>query len=247
LVVDDNARLRALWIEVLEEAGYRAIGSEDGLSAADLIRDLFPDLILLDLRMPRASGWDFLENVRANPRWHTIPVVLVSAHLEEGPDLAGDSGLLSYAFEVRGQRFLVVDGRGPDAAQSRRVSGAQARWGLCHHRSQCACRRGRLGGEDIASHRGTRRARRDRSGRLLRSAERFAGALPCLGVLQAAKDILVGDVDHRVVGQPGDEGDSEPKAKLARPPQMEVRAGEVRIVKSLERSVSVLSVAKEPS
>ena len=93
LVVDDNARLRALWIEVLEEAGYRAIGSEDGLAAGDLIRDLFPDLILLDLRMPRASGWDFLENVRANPRWHTIPVVIVSAHLEEGPDLAGDSGL----------------------------------------------------------------------------------------------------------------------------------------------------------
>ena len=93
LVVDDNARLRALWIEVLEEAGYKAVGSEDGLAAADLIRDLFPDMILLDLRMPRASGWDFLENVRANPRWHTIPVVIVSAHLEEGPDLAADSGL----------------------------------------------------------------------------------------------------------------------------------------------------------
>jgi CheY-like chemotaxis protein len=93
LVVDDNARLRSLWIEVLEEAGYAAVGSEDGLAAAELIRDLFPDLILLDLRMPRASGWDFLENVRANPKWHTIPVVIVSAHLDEGPDLAADSGL----------------------------------------------------------------------------------------------------------------------------------------------------------
>jgi CheY-like chemotaxis protein len=78
---------------VLEEVGYRAVGSEDGPAAADLIRDLFPDLILLDLRMPRASGWDFLEKVRTNPRWHTIPVVLVTAHLEVGPDLAGDSGL----------------------------------------------------------------------------------------------------------------------------------------------------------
>ena len=93
LVVDDNARLRALWIEVLEEAGYRAIGSEDGLAAGDLIRDLFPDLILLDLRMPRASGWDFLENLRVSPQWHTIPVVIVSAHLEEGPDIASDAGL----------------------------------------------------------------------------------------------------------------------------------------------------------
>ena len=93
LVVDDNARLRSLWIEVLEGAGYAAVGSEDGLSAAELIRDLFPDLILLDLRMPRASGWDFLENVRQNPKWQSIPVVIVSAHLDEGPDLAADSGL----------------------------------------------------------------------------------------------------------------------------------------------------------
>jgi chemosensory pili system protein ChpA (sensor histidine kinase/response regulator) len=93
LVVDDNARLRNLWLEVLEEAGYAAVGSEDGLAAGELIRDLFPDMILLDLRMPRASGWDFLENVRANPKWQQIPVVIISAHLEEGPDLAKDSGL----------------------------------------------------------------------------------------------------------------------------------------------------------
>ena len=93
LVVDDNARLRTLWIEVLEEAGYAAVGSEDGMAAAELIRDLFPDLILLDLRMPRASGWDFLENLRANARWKDIPVVIVSAHLDEGPDLASDAGL----------------------------------------------------------------------------------------------------------------------------------------------------------
>ena len=93
LVVDDNTRLRNLWLEVLEAAGYAAVGSEDGLAAAELIRDLLPDLILLDLRMPRASGWDFLENVRVNPKWQTIPVVIVSAHLDEGPDLAADSGL----------------------------------------------------------------------------------------------------------------------------------------------------------
>lgn len=92
LVVDDNSRLRSLWIEILEEAGYRAVGSEDGLMAAELIRDLLPDLILLDLRMPRASGWDFLENVQANPRLHAIPVIIVSAHLDEGPDL-DDTGL----------------------------------------------------------------------------------------------------------------------------------------------------------
>lgn len=93
LVVDDNARLRNLWIEVLEDAGYAAVGSEDGLAAAELIRDLFPDLILLDLRMPRASGWDFLENIRANPKWRDIPVMIVSAHLDEGPAPVAGEGL----------------------------------------------------------------------------------------------------------------------------------------------------------
>ena len=92
LVVDDNARLRALWIEVLEEAGYRAIGSEDGLAAGDLMRDLFPDLILLDLRMPRASGWDFSRTSAPTPGGTRSPGDRVRAS-EEGPDLAGDSGL----------------------------------------------------------------------------------------------------------------------------------------------------------
>ena len=39
LVVDDNARLCALWVAVLEKVGYQAVGSEDGPAAADLIRD----------------------------------------------------------------------------------------------------------------------------------------------------------------------------------------------------------------
>ncbi len=91
LVADDNARLRALWVEVLEKVAYRAVGSEDGRGGGPH-PGLFPDLILLDLRMPRASGWDFLEHVRTNPRWHTIPVVLVTAHLEEGPHLPATRG-----------------------------------------------------------------------------------------------------------------------------------------------------------
>jgi chemosensory pili system protein ChpA (sensor histidine kinase/response regulator) len=60
VVVDDNPKLRTLWVEVLEAEGYSAVGAGDGLAAMQLIHDLLPDLILLDLHMPRASGWDFL-------------------------------------------------------------------------------------------------------------------------------------------------------------------------------------------
>jgi CheY-like chemotaxis protein len=92
LVVDDDATVRGLLIEILEKAGYAAVGAEDGYVAEELIRDLFPDLILLDLKMPRGSGWSLLDNVRERPRWQAIPVIIVSGYLHEGRPLR-DAGL----------------------------------------------------------------------------------------------------------------------------------------------------------
>jgi CheY-like chemotaxis protein len=94
LVVDDDHRLRAVWIEALSQAGYTAVGAEDGITALELIRDLFPDLILLDLRMPRLSGWGFLDAVREHHRWRHIPILIVSAFLEDEHDAAAtEAGL----------------------------------------------------------------------------------------------------------------------------------------------------------
>lgn len=87
LVVDDDATIRNLLIEVLEKAGHAAVGAEDGYVAEELIRDLFPDLILLDLKMPRSSGWSLLDNVRERPQWQSIPVIIVSGYLSEGQPL----------------------------------------------------------------------------------------------------------------------------------------------------------------
>lgn len=83
LVVDDDTRLRTLWMEALSEAGYATVGAEDGITALELIRDLFPDLILLDLRMPRLSGRGFLDSVRQHRRWSQIPILIVSAFLDD--------------------------------------------------------------------------------------------------------------------------------------------------------------------
>jgi len=93
LVVDDDTRLRALWMEALSGAGYTAVGAEDGITALELIRDLFPDLILLDLRMPRLSGWGFLDSVRQHRRWRDIPILIVSAFLADEHNPAAEQGL----------------------------------------------------------------------------------------------------------------------------------------------------------
>ena len=87
LVVDDDAAVRTVWIEALTDGGYTAVGCRDGAEAAELIGDLFPDLIVLDLRMRGASGWHLLRVIGANPNWHRIPVLIVSGYLAEEPDL----------------------------------------------------------------------------------------------------------------------------------------------------------------
>jgi len=87
IVVDDDPTVRTLFVDVLQEAGYRVVGAEDGYVAEDLIRDLFPDLILLDLHMPRGSGFSLLNNMRKHPRWRAIPIVIVSGYLDQAEPL----------------------------------------------------------------------------------------------------------------------------------------------------------------
>jgi CheY-like chemotaxis protein len=92
LVVDDDPAVRTLFVDILQEAGYRVVGAEDGYVAEDLIRDLFPDLILLDLHMPRGSGFSLLNNMRKHPRWQAIPILIVSGYLDQ-IELLDETGL----------------------------------------------------------------------------------------------------------------------------------------------------------
>jgi CheY-like chemotaxis protein len=84
LVVDDDGPTRAVVIEALEFAGYRAHGAADGAAALALAERLRPRLILLDLWMPVMDGWQFAAHYR-NTGGPTAPIVLLSAE----PQLPG--------------------------------------------------------------------------------------------------------------------------------------------------------------
>lgn len=92
LVVDDDPAVRTLFVDILQKAGYRVVGAEDGYVAEDLIRDLFPDLILLDLHMPRGSGFSLLNNIRQHPGWQAIPILIVSGYPDQ-IELLDETGL----------------------------------------------------------------------------------------------------------------------------------------------------------
>ncbi len=81
LVVDDDAGVRALWLNVLKGTGYAAVGAGDGVEALQLIEILVPDLVLLDMHMPRLSGWEVLARLGTRPAWRRIPVLIVSGTL----------------------------------------------------------------------------------------------------------------------------------------------------------------------
>ena len=79
LVVDDDTHIRDLVCEALDVEGYQVRGATDGKAALDLLATWRPDLILLDLNMPRMDGWTFCEHQQEHPAISAIPVALMSA------------------------------------------------------------------------------------------------------------------------------------------------------------------------
>jgi len=79
LVIDDDVHTRQLFTAVLGAEGYQIRTARDGLEAFATIEQEAPDLILLDLMMPVMDGGTFLATLRRNPRFATIPVVVVTA------------------------------------------------------------------------------------------------------------------------------------------------------------------------
>lgn len=79
LVVEDDADVRYVVSDALQDAGYAVATAIDGTDALDQIDQHPPDAILLDLAMPSMDGWSFLEACQDDDRWANIPVGIMSA------------------------------------------------------------------------------------------------------------------------------------------------------------------------
>jgi CheY-like chemotaxis protein len=79
LIVDDEARVRDLLLELLAPEGYNILTASDGKEAMDLVLKSKPDLILLDIRMPRLDGITFCRALRLDREARTIPVIVITA------------------------------------------------------------------------------------------------------------------------------------------------------------------------
>jgi CheY-like chemotaxis protein len=82
-VLEDEYPVRAVIVEALTEAGYEATGFADGAAALEALAVEQPEMIMLDMRMPRMDGFEFLNKLRSNPACASIPVIIVSGLGEE--------------------------------------------------------------------------------------------------------------------------------------------------------------------
>ena len=83
LIVDDEPDIRNFLSACIEDAGFQVDTAGDGIEAMDKIKADPPDLITLDLVMPRRSGVRVIRELQGNPVWAKIPVIVITAHARD--------------------------------------------------------------------------------------------------------------------------------------------------------------------
>jgi len=81
LVVDDSITVRRVTERFLQRNGMRVVLAKDGLDAISVISENKPDIILLDIEMPRMDGYEFASHVRNDPRVADIPIIMVTSRV----------------------------------------------------------------------------------------------------------------------------------------------------------------------
>lgn len=93
LVVEDYQDAREMYVEYLKFSGFRVAEARNGIEALDRAFELHPDVILMDLALPRMDGWEATRRLKTDDRTRNIPVVALTGHAlaghAEGARLAG--------------------------------------------------------------------------------------------------------------------------------------------------------------
>jgi len=90
LIADDEPNIVAALEYLLQQGGYEVLIARNGDEALALLEDQIPDLVLLDVMMPRKSGYEICSRIRQRPEWRHIKVIMLSA---KGRDAEVNKGL----------------------------------------------------------------------------------------------------------------------------------------------------------
>jgi CheY-like chemotaxis protein len=96
LLVEDSKTIRRENESALQNAGYEVICAEDGESAVQMAQEMHPDLVLLDMILPKMSGPEVLRHLKSDPTTAEIPVVVLSSLSEKNREKLLEEGAEEY-------------------------------------------------------------------------------------------------------------------------------------------------------
>ena len=86
LIVEDEEATRETWAEFFENAGYTVVQAGDGQEGLDVARQERPDLVLLDLKLPRLDGYQVCQRLKGDPLTAHVPIIMITAFLTGASD-----------------------------------------------------------------------------------------------------------------------------------------------------------------
>jgi len=97
LIVDDSLTVRKIMSRLLTREGFDAVTARDGVDALARVEEQAPDVILLDIEMPRMDGFEFTRTIRADPKHAQIPIIMITSRTaEKHRNLARELGVDLY-------------------------------------------------------------------------------------------------------------------------------------------------------
>lgn len=108
LIAEDEPDIRDLITFTLRFAGYEVVAASNGEEAVELARQEMPDMILLDVRMPKKTGYEACQMIKADPQMKDIPVLFLSAKGQESEIQTGlQAGATEYLLKPFAPDLLV--------------------------------------------------------------------------------------------------------------------------------------------
>ena len=108
LYVEDNEYNRKIVRQVLRRTAYRLVEAEDGEAALSMVRQERPDLILMDVQLPKTSGLEVTRMLRDDPSTVDVPIIVVTSFALSGDDQkAKDAGATAYMAKPYSPRELL--------------------------------------------------------------------------------------------------------------------------------------------
>ena len=125
MVVDDSVTVRRVTQRLLQREGYQVVLAKDGVDALEQLQEFRPDVMLVDIEMPRMDGFDLTRNVRGDPRIADVPIVMITSRTaDKHRNHALELGVNAYLGKPYRDDELVAVMRELIAAQAATVAGA---------------------------------------------------------------------------------------------------------------------------